>query len=108
MEIGGLFLIDELGKGAPEISEGVGIAWATLEYLCRGNVNFLFTTHFAHLKQILNQIPRIKWAKFESFIRIERTTNKKILSFTHKIAYPERYEEDEHERPDYGYVLYKN
>ena len=105
IELGGLFLIDELGKGMPDVIDGIGIAWVTLGRLCRRNVNFLFTTHFPKIKEILkiSGVQRkVKWARFESFLKIERTTNRKILSFSHQIVFPLGFEEDPEQRPDYG------
>lgn len=102
IEIGGLFLLDELAKEAPNTEEGIGLAWSTIDQLCEGNVNFLFTTHFGNLRKLLKSNCQVKWGKFESFVRVERTTNKKILTFNHKIVRPQPHEEGDSERPDYG------
>ena len=73
-----------------------------IPYSIAGNSNFLFTTHFARLKEILKVEPQIQWAKFQSSVVKEQTSNRLILTFTHLVSFRDKYELDPDERPDYG------
>jgi DNA mismatch repair ATPase MutS len=92
-------------QGTPDICDGIGICLATIEKLCDGDINFLFTTHFTKVKDVLKINSKIKWAKFKSTVQIDVGGRNKVLVFNHKVTYPDTHENNPDERPDYGFVV---
>ncbi|MFN3421770.1 MAG: DNA mismatch repair protein MutS, partial [Armatimonadota bacterium] len=54
-----LVLIDEIGRGTSTY-DGIAIAWAVAEELYRIGCKCLFATHYHHLNELENLLPRIK------------------------------------------------
>lgn len=54
-----LVLIDEIGRGTSTY-DGIAIAWAVAEELHRIGCKCLFATHYHHLNELENLLPRIK------------------------------------------------
>lgn len=54
-----LVLIDEIGRGTSTY-DGIAIAWAVAEELHRIGCKCLFATHYHHLNELENLLPRVK------------------------------------------------
>jgi DNA mismatch repair protein MutS len=54
-----LILLDEIGRGTSTY-DGLSIAWAVTEYLHELGAKTLFATHYHHLNDLEEQLPRVK------------------------------------------------
>jgi len=54
-----LIILDEVGRGTSTY-DGLSIAWAVAEYLHELGAKTLFATHYHHLNELEEQLPRVK------------------------------------------------
>lgn len=76
-----LVIIDELGKGT-SVEEGVGISWATAEYLAKTKAYTFFATHFKQLTLLNSYNPNIVNCHFETHRTFSNDNN------CHQVSYP--------------------
>ncbi len=55
-----LIILDEIGRG-PSTFDGLSIAWATVEYLCKSDrkIRTMFATHYHELTVLSNEYPSV-------------------------------------------------
>ncbi len=76
-----LIILDEIGRGTSTY-DGLSIAWATVEYLCRENfkVRTLFATHYHELTSLAEQINGV------ANLNVDVAEENDNIVFLHKIV----------------------
>ena len=54
-----LVILDEIGRGTSTY-DGLSIAWATAEYICKRHIRTLFATHYHEMTVLENTVPGIR------------------------------------------------
>jgi DNA mismatch repair protein MutS len=80
-----LILLDEIGRGTSTY-DGLSIAWAVAEYLHELGAKTLFATHYHHLNDLEEQLPRVK--NYRAAVKEEGDADAEhpTVTFLHRIV----------------------